>query len=277
MRWLSFIFSHSVFIAICAGGMCVQTYLVTELPINWSVCFFVFFSTLASYNFYWLISKYAFKKNKSRHAFFVSTLSYLILFIFAGMASLYYALQLPQLFFWALLGAIFTLLYSLPLWPFSFVHVLPKPGFLKTVLLAFTWAYVITVFPMAENLPENKTAFLLLFSARFFFMLMLCSIFDMRDAAIDKIHSLKSLATSVSPATLQRIMVVTFFLYILSGVAMRVNFSTSQQLIAFMITGMLLWWVYRLSLQKQGYFFYYFGVDGLMLFSALATIVAHWV
>lgn len=277
MRWLAFIFSHSVFIAICAGAMCVQTYLVTELPINWSVCFFVFFSTLASYNFYWLISKYAFKKNKSLHAFFISNLSYLILFLLAGMASLYYALQLPQLFLWALLGAVLTLLYSLPLWPFSFVHALPKPGFLKTVLLAFTWAYVITVFPMAENLPENKAVFLLLFSARFFFMLMLCSIFDMRDAAIDKIHLLKSLATSVSVATLQRIMVVTFFLYLLSGVAMRVNFSTSQQLIAFMMTGMLLWWVYRLSLQKRGYFFYYFVVDGLMLFSALATIVAHWV
>jgi len=32
--------------------------------------------------------------------------------------------------------------------------------------------------------------------------------------------------------------------------------------------------VYRLSLRKQGYLFYYFGVDGLMLFSSLATIVA---
>lgn len=277
MRWLAFIFSHSVFIAICAGAMCVQTYVVTELAINWFICFFVFFSTLASYNFYWLVSKYAFRKNKSLPNFLSSSISYLVLFLLAGIASLYYALELPHLLAWAFVGAILTLLYSLPLWPFSFVQQLPKPGFLKTVLLAFTWAYVITVFPMAENLPDKKAAFLLLFSTRFFFMLMLCSIFDMRDAAIDKIHSLKSLATSVSAANLQRIMIVTFVLYILSGVAMRIYFSTSQQLIAFFITGMLLWWVYRLSLQKRGYFFYYFGVDGLMLFSALATIVAHWV
>ena len=32
--------------------------------------------------------------------------------------------------------------------------------------------------------------------------------------------------------------------------------------------------VYFFSTRKQGYLFYYFVVDGLMLFSALATFVA---
>lgn len=276
MRWLQFIFSHSLFISFCAAAMCVQTYILTGLTIDYKVCWFVFFSTLASYNFYWLVSKYAFRRNSLTAAFLTAELSYLLLFIVAGFGSLLYALQLPHLWGWISIGALLTLLYSLPLWPFHFVQKTPKPGFLKTVLLAFTWAYVITVLPLGLSSGVDWVEFSLLFTTRFFFMLMLCSIFDMRDAAIDQLHALKTLATSVSPKALQRIMAVTFSLYILAGIAMRWYFSNSAQMAAFTITAAILWWVYRLSLRKQGYLFYYFGVDGLMLFSSIATIVAHW-
>lgn len=276
MRWLHFIFSHSLFISVCAAAMCVQTYIITRIPVDNSVCWFVFFSTLASYNFYWIISKLAFNSRSSIQAFIKKERSYLLLFLVAGVLSLIYLFQLTYLWGWALLGAVLTLLYSLPLWPVSYIKKWPKPGFLKTLLLAFTWAYVITVLPLTAEMEDRMLEVCLLFATRFFFMLMLCSIFDRRDAAVDKLHSLKSLATSVSQRQLQVIMQITFAGYLICGICMRVFFSNSEQLVAFLFTGVMLWWVYRSSLHKQDYLFYYFGVDGLMLFSALATIVAHW-
>jgi len=43
---------------------------------------------------------------------------------------------------------------------------------------------------------------------------------------------------------------------------------------AFLITGGFVWWVYTLSLKNQGYLFYYFLVDGLMLVSATVSVIA---
>jgi 4-hydroxybenzoate polyprenyltransferase len=276
MRWLQFIFSHSLFISLCAAAMCVQTYVVCSIAVDSRVCLFVFFSTLASYNFYWLISKFAFNQRSAVQTFIKKERSYVLLFLTAAAFVCFYALQLPYMWGWALFGALLTLLYSMPLWPLPFLQQLPKPGFLKTVLLAFTWAYVITVLPLAAALTEHTWEVAFLFLNRFFFMLMLCIIFDMRDATVDKLHSLKSLATSVSKRWLQNIVLMSFSLYLFAGICLWVYFSSTQQLVAFLLTGAVLWWVYRLSLLKQGYLFYYFGVDGLMLFSSLATIVAHW-
>ncbi len=105
-------------------------------------------------------------------------------------------------------------------------------------------------------------------------MLMLCIIFDSRDIHVDKMHALRSLATDVSSRTLQIMMAIIFSLYLLTGFFLRCYFDNREQEIAFLITGLATLTVYRLSLKKQGYFFYYFIVDGLMLFSALATFVA---
>jgi 4-hydroxybenzoate polyprenyltransferase len=236
----------------------------------------VFFSTLASYNFYWLISKYAFNKPKSFITFVQSEYSYFLLLFTAAAMGFYYGLQLPQLWLWASVGACLTLIYSLPLWPFKWVQQLPQPGFLKTVLLAFTWAFVVTLLPMANVLVLDNAALLFLLAVRFFFMLMLCSIFDVRDAVVDKLHGLKSIATVLEHEALQKMMLITFVFYLLAVFFMRSYGYHPQQLMAFLITGLAVGWVYHLSLWKQGYFFYYFIVDGLMLFSCLATIVAHW-
>jgi hypothetical protein len=59
-----------------------------------------------------------------------------------------------------------------------------------------------------------------------------------------------------------------------TGFLLRFNFSTTPQVVAFFITGLIVLFVYRMSLKQQGYIFYYFIVDGLMLFSAVATYVA---
>jgi hypothetical protein len=274
MRWLHFLLSHSIFISCCALALCYQTYTLLHVQGDGLVYGFVFFSTLCSYNFYWLISKYSFRKTAGVKFFLKNNLSYVSIFFIAGAGTLFFLLKLPGIIPWVAIAVALTIIYSLPLWPFPFAKQLRNAGFLKTTLLAFTWAYVTTIIPGIRIHGGGWNPLLTLFAARFFFMALLCIIFDTRDIKVDKMNALRSLATDVSQQLLGKIMVFAFICYIAAGLAVRLHFGDNSQLTAFLITGLLVWWVYTASRKPQGYIFYYFVVDGLMLFSAAATFIA---
>lgn len=275
LRWLHFILSHSIFISVCAVALCYQSFLLLNAAPDFAVFAFIFFSTLGSYNFYWLISKYSFARPVDIMLFLRSNYSYVTLFLLAGLGMLAGLMAMPHILPYVLIAIVLTLLYSLPLWPSRLSAALRRIGFIKTILLAITWAYVTTVIPaVAADVIIAWPLFLLLL-ARFCFMLLLCLVFDMRDIRIDKLHSLHSLATDVSKAALQRIMLLAFFMYLAAGFMLRYFYTDNYQLASFIITGAAVWIVYRFSLKQPGYVFYYFVVDGLMLFSALATYIAY--
>jgi hypothetical protein len=274
MGWLRFILSHSVFISFCAVALCFQTDILLHTSSGIYIYGFIFFATLSSYNFYWLISKYSFSTDRALPVFIKKHFSYLSMFSVAAIGMLYCIYFLPYLYWYVAVAIALTLLYSLPLWPFKFTAFARKAGFLKTTLLSFTWAYVTIIIPAIPVLHTEILPVISLFAARFFFMLLLCIIFDMRDMAIDKIHTLHSLATDVSHRTLKIIIAIVFILYAFTGVWVRIYFKDNPQVIAFAITGIIVWIAYRFSFKKQGYFFYYFLVDGLMMVSAAATYIA---
>jgi len=274
MRWLHFILSHSIFISICAAALCYQTFELLHIPFNYFVYGLVFFATLCSYNFYWLISKYHFTTINDMSIFLKMHFSNVFIFVMAAIGLLCCLYFLPAVIPSVSIAVLLTLLYSLPLWPLKQLAFTRKAGFLKTSLLAFTWAYVTVMIPVHDAVAVPGLSVGLLFTARFLFMLMLCVIFDSRDIKVDKINSLRSLATDVSTKTLRVIMAVVFTLYLAAGFILRYHFNDNAQIIAFFITGMVTFIVYMQSRKDKGYFFYYFLVDGLMLFSAAATFVA---
>ena len=274
MRFLHFILSHSIFIAFCAMGLCYQTSLILHTQNNTNLYGFVFFSTICSYNFYWLLSKFYFTRKVDSTLFIKSHLSFLLLFVIALFGTIYFLSKVFFLLPYVVIGIFFTLLYSLPLWPFKFFRKLQKIGFFKTVLLAFTWAYITTILPAVNLLETNILPVFVLLAARFCFMLLLCIIFDKRDITVDKSHGLHSLATDTPAKTLNSIINIVFISYFIMGLLLRYHFNDKQQMFAFLITGAFVWWVYTLSLKKQGYLFYYFLVDGLMLVSATGSFIA---
>jgi hypothetical protein len=274
MRWFHFILSHSIFISFCAAALCFQSYLLLDIPVDNRVILLIFCSTLCSYNFYWLISKFYFATDKHPARFLKRNFSNVLLFLLAGIAAIVLLYAISDVTEHILISILLTLLYSIPLWPVKAFAPLRTAGFIKTLLLAFTWTYVTVMFPVRISFFNITTDIAILFTARFSFMLMLCIIFDSRDIAVDKMHALRSLATDVSRNNLRTIMWLVFLVYIGSGLLLRFSFSTPPQIIAFFITGIITLFVYQQSLKKQGYIFYYFLVDGLMLFSAVATYVA---
>ncbi len=139
MRFLHFILSHSVFIACCAAGLCYQTNVLLGIPHSLNVYGFIFFSTLCSYNFYWLLSKFYFARRAKLFSFLKKQFSLVAVFTFSALGTLFFLLLSEGLFLSAAVAATLTLIYSLPLWPFSFSKRMQKAGFLKTTLLAFTY------------------------------------------------------------------------------------------------------------------------------------------
>ena len=274
MRFLQFILSHSIFIALCAVGLCYQTSLILNTHNNFALYGLVFFSTICSYNFYWLLSKFYFTERKIHVSFVHAHLSFIVLFTASFLCTLYFLNKVNYLIPYVLVGVAFTILYSLPLWPVKFTKIVQKIGFFKTVLLAFTWTYITTILPAVNLLQTSFNPVMVLFLARFCFMLLLCIIFDKRDITVDKSNGFHSLATDTPTKTLNSIINAVFILYLIMGLLLRYHFNDKPQMFAFLITGGFVWWVYTLSLKKQGYLFYYFLVDGLMLVSATLTLIA---
>lgn len=273
MKWLRFILSHSIFIAICAVALCFQTALLLHLYLSAYFYSFVFFATLSSYNFYWLLSGYSLSE-RSLYKHLKLQLSNLLVLLLASAGLILSLVRLQNLLPEIAVALVLTVLYALPLLPFKFSLIARKAGLFKTILLAFSWAFITVYLPYQAAPFGNWYIMLLLLINRFLFMLMLCIIFDARDTRVDKIRGLQSLTTLLSTKTVQQIMMVIFTAYLVNGILLRIYYQEMAQIAALLISGLCTAVVYLLSLKKQGYFFYYFIVDGLMLFSALAAYVA---
>jgi 4-hydroxybenzoate polyprenyltransferase len=274
MKWLHFILSHSIFISICAVALAFQTTQLLRLNNNLFVYGFIFFATICSYNFYWILSKISFNKKSSVTGVLKNetTEIYLLIISAIGVAFCFLMSAIP--FTFVMTAILLTGIYSLPLLPFSFLQFTRRAGVLKTIILAITWAYVTAFLPLQKTYLQLDHADLFIITRRFLFMLMLCIIFDSRDIAVDKLRGLKSLATELRPATLRFLVYIIFivlfatnFLFIYYGI-------TFYQSLALQVSTLALLAVYFFSTKKQGYLFYYFVVDGMMLFSALATYIA---
>jgi hypothetical protein len=273
-RFFHFILSHSIFIAFCAAALSFQTGQLIGIAVTSFLLGFIFFAVLVGYNGYWLISRYSFSSNHSVRSLFATTpYSFLVLIsAFGGM--LFCFSQIHWILSNMIISGILFGLYLLPILPFKELAWIRRIGFMKTVLLAFTWAIITTLVPLQVPIWSMGALASLIFIGRFLFMLLLCIIFDKRDAAVDKIRGLHSLATAFNPIVLHFLIAFIFMGYCSINYFIKGYGVGNAQVISLEVIGLVTLLVYVFSLQKRGYFFYYFGVDGLMFFSALLTWLA---
>ena len=254
--------------------MLVQTIQLLHLQVNFNLCFLVFFSTICGYNFHYFLASLYIQKHFS--ASFLWQQKIRVIFFFVGAVGVAIFLLPSQVNIWlVLLASIFTGLYSLPLLPVKLPAFIRSTGFIKTLLLAFTWTFVTAYLPMHQaGVNVTATFSILLLFQRFIFMLLLCLLFDCRDTATDKKIGLHSLATDVKPKLIPLIIYSLFGLLCMVSLFLFKNGISFLVTVAlFMLNGICLF-VYNISLQKRGYIFYYFLVDGLMILSALLTGLA---
>ncbi len=272
-RVFHWIIAHAVFIACCTASLVFQTTQLLHLSTNYYLAAFVFFSTLCSYNFHWLLGSISSGKQLFLPVLLTKkTTLFFLLLGFAGLVLVFPKSNVSLAD--ACIAFALTFIYSIPLLPFKQLAFTRKAGFLKTILLAFTWMFVTAYIPVHQAGIGFGTAALWWMTRRFLFMLMLCIMFDNRDIATDKINGLHSLATDLKPAVMKWLIYFIFLLLFVSNFLYSVNDITIPQSVALQVAATTTLIVYFFSKKKQGYFFYYFLVDGLMLLSALLTTVA---
>lgn len=271
MRWLYFILTHSIFIAICAVALTVQAYILAGQKVDFYYLAFVFIATFSAYNLYWLWSKFWYAFNKSLKELLRVEWSKLTIVVLGLCFSFLIALKIQLPFGVICLAVLLFLLYS--------TNVLLLPRFfgsadfryLKPVFLAMVWAMITANLPL-QKFPIN-VLFGYVFYFNFFFVFLLCLIFDKRDAEQDKLRGLPSIMTQWPKWAIQLTVVITFLFKILLLALMAKN--SSENIVVLGPTlgslfALILWWQ---SNKRRDYLFYYFFVDGAMLFSALCTLL----
>jgi len=273
MRFIQFIFSRSIFVSLCAAFLSVQTFILTKVQLQMSIVTLVFFVTLFFYNFYailikWqgdIVSKNPIVLPKYAANFFLILVS--IIYVFDSF------FKSPQLIRIVFIPGFTSFIYLGIMINKGKFFIIKKLGFLKTILLSFTWAYTTVILPSLATQNEVSDLATEVFFMRFVFMLMLGIIFDYRDVQKDRKNNWSSIATMFNKS--QVIGVMLMLLLLNSGLCYwNLKIVGEIQQFILMMSTVLAFLFFIISLKKRNYYFYYFLVDGLMLFSAIASIIA---
>jgi hypothetical protein len=165
----SFIIYSNLFIAGCAVLMANQTYrfLLHRSP-DWNLLAFIFFATICSYSFHWYLTSFSVIPSPRIKWTLQNKSIYLFLFFTGLVGAAIFFFLLRDGWFWLLLSAIITFLYSAPKIPHPYFRALRKVAIGKTIFLAMVWMYVTTILPIVISQHQWKQEFVLLFWPDFF-------------------------------------------------------------------------------------------------------------
>src|SRR6476646_10742258 len=127
MAPLRFFVYSNLFIAFCAVLMVSQSYqLLLHANPDLDVIGFVFFSTICSYSFHWYLSSDSAAGSPRSLWQQRNQIIHVILFFVGAIASAIFFFRLWHHWFWLLLSAIPTFLYTAPKIPHKYFRVLRK-------------------------------------------------------------------------------------------------------------------------------------------------------
>ena len=268
-----FILFGSIYIAICAIALCLQTSITLRLPFNqFSFYCFVFGATLAQYNLHYLIKKRAVKnslrlawsmKHKLTHKVLFSVGILLILFSFFGF-------RLNHFIILCILGII-SLLYSFPVLPLGKKRI-KDYGYLKIITLSLLWTLVTVWFP-AVNHHFDLPLFSFIFMKRFVFMFVLCLVFDVRDIEIDYKEGINTVAVILGRKRSYWLAYVGLLLFVLLALLQNFYFPDPGQLVALGLSALCTFVIIEVSKKNNSDIVYLAGIDGMMLLQLLLVYV----
>ena len=260
----------SIFIAICAVSLCMETNLPLHLPLNtFSFYCFVFGATLVQYNLHYLVKTTAVvnsqrlawsSKNKIIHRVLLCAGVALILFSFLSF-------RLHHFIILAILATV-AFLYSFPVIPFFKKKRIKDYGFLKIITLALLWTLVTVWFPV-NNFIFEKNIFVFVFFKRFVFMIMLCLLFDIRDIEIDRQENITTLAVFLGKKKSYLLAYNFLIFFVILSFFQFFYFGDKGVLIAMLLSAAATFFTVELTKKINSDFVYLFGIDGMMLLQAI--------
>lgn len=258
--------------AVCAMALCWQTDYLLDSPARYELYGFVGAATLAMYQIYQLVER---SLNMGLElpwwSIFRWRLSWII--ALAGLAGYCWWFTDVSLG-WLMCSVLASTLYTLPIFTARIPLSWRRLGVFKTWLLAGIWTLVTWWFPLLGRADAWGDSAWLLGTQRFVWMLVLCLIFDQRDADHDRRAGRFSIATVMSTKWMDAIVVCCLLLLlVLHHVADRTGlFDTSYaswQGLTFALATVFLYH----RLRKPNTWFYLVWVDGMMLLLALISLI----
>lgn len=175
-----------------------------------------------------------------------------------------------------------SLLIVYPLAGLLYYQNLRSIGWLKPILIGFTWAGIVTVYPLVfasiEHHQELKISLIniLLFIKNMMFVLVLCVLFDIKDYAADYNKSVKTFVVKYGLRKtifyicipLSVLGLGTFITYGLTH-----NFS-AMKLVLNAIPFLFLFIVAYSLKSRRSIIYYLFIIDGMMLLKAICGSIA---
>ncbi|NOT50157.1 MAG: UbiA family prenyltransferase [Chitinophagaceae bacterium] len=273
-RLLQFYVYSNLFIAACAVLMVYQAgwLLLGEDP----PCFltgFVLFSTICSYSFHWYLSSGSVIPSERIQWLKKYRFIHIILFITGLVGVGFFFYHLREYWFWLLLSAFATFLYSAPKIPHPLFRLLRKVAIGKTIFLAFVWMYVTSVLPVMVTNAAWNTGFTLFAISRFFLIYAICILFDYRDRQDDKAAGVRSLITYLGEKSITGLFYFSILVFFASTLLLLNYNYRLLPVILLLIPGVITAALYDYARKNFGDMFYYFVLDGLMAFSALLMLV----
>jgi 4-hydroxybenzoate polyprenyltransferase len=266
-----FLFS-SLFIAACAVLMVYQVNDLFQLRYNTQAyLYFVFFSTVCSYNFHWYLTPNFASENK-RTLWTQQHKGLHLVFILTGLAgALVFFIPLREYFLWIGISILLTFLYSAPKLPFRAAYFLRRIAVGKTIFLALVWMYVTSMLPLVLSGEPWAGEHILFCTGRFFLIYAICIIFDFRDREQDKRDGVKSMITYFNERGINILFYGSVLVYFISTISLSEYGFPGVLIFVLLLPAFIVAGLYRYSKRNFSDYLYYFILDGMMAFSALFT------
>ncbi len=274
---INFLLFSNVFIAVCALAQALVTYNLLGMRPDKSILAFLFFSTLAQYNFSILLSKPAqpqkspFRRVKwiFGHYRIMITIS-----IISGLSllPLWLFLDTPAKILTFFL-AVASIAYALPIFSFGNKRFGLRniPG-IKLFLIALVWSLSTVLLPILQlESSENVLIFggdtVLLISKRFLLVAAITIPFDIRDLFQDRSSALKTIPVMLGEQKANVFCQALLIAYLVLLFIFSKNFDKNFFALSFtiLLSG---WLIFKSNLEKNEYY-YFFYLDGILILQFL--------
>lgn len=273
LKLIRFLSYSNIWVSLGAAFFTASTYVQFQTEINWLICFFVFSSCLAAYNFQRVFrgkSIYGGPKS-ARHKWIIRhklLLWGLTAFGLAGSSVLFF-IDMS----WHVVGLIFVLALI------CFVYVLPifylknkwyrlrDIPFIKPIIIAFVWVSACVYFPIyVSDIQANNLQLATTFLLKALFIIAIALPFDIRDLKYD-IHYGTLTIPSIWGAqnTIKIIHFLVLFASVVSLFAWQQNAVSIAVLNAYLVSFFSVAWLAHRINKPQGELYFSFVIDGALL------------
>lgn len=289
-------FYGNIFAAVCAVSLCIETNIQHGIPRN-GLAFYllVFLGTIFYYNLIYVrsVSPYNwnerviwYRENRKKLISILIILGLLIIGILIYLFIRYFnSFIVLNSLKWGLLVVFpfVAIAYSFQVLPFPKFRKLRRIGWLKPLVVGFTWSGFVTVYPIllwqiqiksqAENfvLPSGW-----LWLENLLFITALAIMFDIKDYSTDMRQSLRTLPIQlgiektvsyvIQPLLIASVAVMFLYYYR--------HHSIQWPILIALIPYLIMLRVGKNLSKSKNIYYYLFTIDGLMLLKALAGIVS---